>query len=270
MHFNNKNVRDELLKKMPNHFYFNNKKVLGFINLCIYPLRFELIYSQIRENSIIANTTYDGLKGALAGMLVLTRRKGRFYQNIVDEAIVDWVEFIRMDKTPNAEKFLLNFRNYMPRYLLIKGLKIAFNVDWREVVFNALTLKQLPKPRTYHSLLTNQYLREIMKSYIVYKKFRECNDEDYKEGVNDLVTIFNEQLAKSTLKPDQFTSLYDTLVASLPSWNTSVRKKAAFAIDNFLDGYYIINVSFNTNMESELNKQSESEAEANNYEEEEK
>jgi hypothetical protein len=254
MHFNSKPVRDELLQKMPNHFDFNKHKVLSFINLCIYPMRWEQIYERIRNQTIITPATYDGLKGAIAGMLVVCKRKGRFYQNIVDETVVDWCTYIRMDKKPEPERFLLNWCHYMNRYLFAKGLQVAFNIDWRIVVFDALALKKLPKPKTYNSLFTNQYLKELIKCFIIYKRFREKQDEDYEEGKNDLLSLYNQQKDKSILKPEQFDALYDTLVKSLPSWNTDVRKKASFAIEHCLDGYYIINVPFNTNIESELER----------------
>jgi hypothetical protein len=254
MHFNSKTVRDELLKKMPNDFDLTKHKVLSFINLCIYPLRWEHVYDRIRNQQAITQTTYDGLKGAIAGMLVLCKRKNRFYHNIVDETVVDWCTYIRMDKKPNPERFLLNWCHYMNKYLFAKGLQVAFNVDWRIIVFDALTLKKLPKPQTYNSLFTNPYLKELIGCFVIYKRFREKHDEEYEEGKNDLLSLYNKQKAKSKLKPEQFDALYDTLVKSLPSWNTAVRKKASFAIEHCLDGYYLINVSLNPNIESELER----------------
>jgi hypothetical protein len=268
MHYNSKTVRDELLKKMPNAFDFQKHKVLSFINLCIYPIRWEHVYDRIRNQPTITQTTYDGLKGAIAGMLVLCKRKNRFFNNIVDETVVDWCTYIRMDKKPEPERFLLNWCHYMNKYLFAKGLQVAFNIDWRIIVFDALDLQKMPKPKTYNSLFSNKYLKELIKCFVVYKRFREKQDEDYEEGKNDLLTLYNQQKDKSILKPEQFDNLYDTLVKSLPSWNTSVRKKASFAIEHFLDGYYLINVSLNPNIESDLERNKLYLAQEDEYEDE--
>jgi len=261
MHFNNKIIRDELLKKNP-HLADSKHKVLAFINLCIYPIRFEQVYSHIRQTNLIANSSYDALKGAIVGLLVLVKRKGRFAQTIAEEAALDFIDFIRMDKKPDAEKFLLNLRNYMPRYLFAKGLQVAFNVDWKEIVFDGLELNKLPKSKTYHSMFTNRYLRDLLQCYIVFKKFRDVYDEDYKLGENDLPTLLAQHQQKSSLSEGQFQALFNTLLKSLPSWNLSTRKKAAMAIDNFLDGYYIINLPLNSYLEAKANKEEETQDES--------
>jgi hypothetical protein len=254
MHYNNKIIRDEIIRKNP-HLLDTKHKVLCFINLCIYPIRFEQVYFHIRSTNLIATSNYDALKGAIVGLLILAKRKGRFAQTIAEEAALDFIDFIRMDKKPDAEKFLLNFRNYLPRYLFAKGLQIAFNVDWREVVFDGLELRKMPKHSTYHGMFSNKYLRDLLQCYIVYKKFRDVHDDDYKVGENDLPTLLAQYQQKSSLSEGQFQALFNTLMKSLPSWNLSTRKKAAMAIDNFLDGYYIINVPLNSYLEAKANQQ---------------
>jgi hypothetical protein len=247
MHFNNQFARDHLLMHMPDYFDNAISKVLAFVNLCIYPHKFEVVYDSIKNHSRISNLVFDCLKGTIRALLVITHRHHAECNRSIDEYVVDFVEFIKNDKSNDPIKFLLTMRFYMPRYQFAKGLKVAFGIDWRVLVTELLGLEKPPNPQTYHSLCTNNYLRNLLRTYVVYKNYKDTHEDGYKQGENDVVTLLRQTYAYSTALPsEQLDALFFGLCSNLPSWSYDVRRKAAYAIDTAQDGYYIINRPYPT------------------------
>lgn len=245
MHYNNQRKRDKLIEKMPDYFEKAPSKVLAFINLCVYPHKFEVAYHNLREHPRISATTYDVLKGAITGLLVLANRQHKESRASVDEYVLDFIEFIRQDKRPDPVRFLLSMKMYLPRYMFVKGLSVAFGVDWRKLVGDALNLNRLPKVENYHSLCTNIYVRNLLRAYVVYKNYRDPHDDDYREGENDVTTLLKKTYEyKTALEPEQMVALFQALQESLPSWSYTIRRKAAWAIDTSQDGWSILNRQF--------------------------
>ena len=137
-HYNNQYKRDALLEKMPNYFEGQPSPVLAFINLCIFPHKFELVFSNLREQERITKTTYACMKGVIIGLLVLINRQHKDSSFSVDEYVIDFIEFIRNDRVGDPVKFLLSMRHYMVRYMFLKGLQVSFGVDWRRFIADAL------------------------------------------------------------------------------------------------------------------------------------
>jgi hypothetical protein len=247
MHYNNKEKRDELQQAMPQYMYSQKSKVLGFINLCIHPHRFETVYSSVRSAVTITNKTYACVQGTVQGLLVLVNRQHRYSLTCIDAYTPDFIDFIRNDTVGDPVKFLLSMRAYMYRYMFLKGLRVAFGINWRVLVFNALELPELPKSHTsYHSLLTNKYVRNLLRAYVVYKNYRTPDDPEYELGVNDVVTLLDKAaLAKTSYPRHKVVALFEVLCESLPCLTYSIRRKAAFAIDTCNDAWEQIHYQFN-------------------------
>jgi len=244
-HYNNQPKRVELMKQIPGIFERSPSKVLSFINLCIYPHQFEVVYQSIRRQERISMKTYDALKGVIIGLTVLVKRKHKDTLASVDNYVLDFIGFIRSDKTDDPIKFLLSMRAYMLRYMFLKGLQVAFGIDWKALVTDALELRRTPMSRNYHSLCTNVYVRNLLRVYVIWKNYRETYEEDYVAGVNDTNTLLDKAAEfKTSLDREQLVSLLEALKENLPSWNYSVRKRAAYAIDTCCDGWEIINRQF--------------------------
>jgi hypothetical protein len=245
MIYNNQEKRNEIVQQMPDYFSASTSKVLAFINLCVYPQKFEVAYHNLREQPRISATTYDVLKGAITGLLVLANRQHKESRMSVDEYVIDFIEFIRKDTKGDPVKFLLSMKRYMPRYLFIKGLSVSFGVDWRRLVADALDLKKLPKATNYHSICTNLYVRNLLRAYVVYKNYKETHDEGYEQGVNDVETLLKQTYAfKTALPPEKMVALFQALCSYLPNWSYAVRRKVAWAIDTSQDGRAIIERQF--------------------------
>jgi hypothetical protein len=241
MHYNNYYAREQLLAHQPGYYDNAMSKVLAFVNLCIYPHKFESVYQTIHDRVKIPAITYDCLKGAIMGLLVMGKRCNTESHHSVDEYVIDFIDFIRQDKRPDPVRFLLSMRMYLPRYLFVKGLKVAFGLDWKVLVADALDLQKLPKCTTYHGLCSNLYVRNLLRAYVVYKFFREPHEEGYKKGENDIVTLTKTACShKTSFELERMQALVDILLTSLPSWCYNVRRQAAYAIDTSQDGFSII------------------------------
>jgi hypothetical protein len=242
MIYNNKHARAELLKATP--WLFNSKsKLINFVNLCIYPQKWDVVYKNVREERMTDNA-YQALKGALRGLLVLNHRHHFLVNASIDAYIIDFILLIRADRQGDSEKFMLNMRMYLTRFLLMVGLKVAFGINWADLAVDALGINK-PAPRTYHSLLGNAYIRTLLHSYIVWKFYREPGDDDYEAGVNNVATMLEVAKAKkSSLMGDECQLLFEALQSSLPSENLGLRMKAAYAIDTAQDGWSTVNRQF--------------------------
>jgi len=243
--YNNEPARRKLLAETPWLFDDCESKVLSFINLCIYPQKFELLYNTLRNQPRISANDYESVKGAITGMLVMNNRQHRESMLSVDNYVIDFIKFIRSDPKDDPVRFLLSMRRYFPRFLFAIGINVAFGLDWKTVVTDCLDLSQKPNPGTYHGVLCHRYLRNLLYAYIIWKTYREPHDPDYKLGENDLLTLFDKYTKlKTCLGRETLQSLYTYLSESLPSWNVGVRQKAAWAIDSAQDGYAMVNRQF--------------------------
>ena len=237
-------AREELLKKMPDYFS-QHSKVLAFVNLAIYPHKFEVVFKHIRELPRISSDTYNALKGTVTALMVMSKRQHKESSLSVDEYVLDFIQFIRSDNKGDPTKFLLSMRRYMPRYMFLKGLAVAFNVDWRRLVADALDLKELPQATNYHTMFTNRYTRNLLWVYIVWKNFKESHEEGFEQGVNDIVTLLAQANShKSSLGEIKQQALFNALMGALPSWSYSTRRKASWAIDTCQDGTSMVNRQF--------------------------
>jgi hypothetical protein len=245
MPYNKEPKRQELLRLMPWLFDDCESKVLQFINLCIYPQKFELLYDTLRTQDRISADNYESVKGTITGLLVLTHRQHAESKISVDAYVIDFIRFIRSDKKPDPVRFLLSMRVYFPRFLLAVGLQTSFGVDWRTLVTEVLSLENKPQLKSYHSLFGNKYLRTLVHAYIVWKNYRDTHDPDYEEGTNDLLTLLDKYSKLKTNDGRESTqALFEALQSNLPSWSVDARKKAAWAIDSAQDGYEMINRQF--------------------------
>jgi len=241
-HYHNQYERVEILKKNPSIFERTPSRVLSFINLCIHPYQFETVYESLRTQERISYRTYEALKGSILGLLVLVNRKHKDAYQSVDNYVLDFISFIRNDSKADPIRFLLSMRAYMVRYLFIKGLNVAFGIDWKQLVVDALELKRTPMSTSYHSLCTNIYVRNLLRVYVVWKNYREVHEEDYCEGVNDVNSLLDKAAAhKTSLDREKLVSLLEHLRENLPSWNYSTRRRASYAIDTSADGWDITN-----------------------------
>lgn len=245
MHYNNYQARLEIYQKSPWLFDDAPSKVLAFINLCVYPYKFEVVYNTLRTQPRISANIYDCVKGTITGLLVLTNRQHKESQMSVDNYVIDFITFIRSDKKDDPVRFLLSMRRYMPRFMFFVGLQVAFGIDWRTLVYDLLELQNKPQCKSYHSVFTNRYGRSLLHAYIIWKQYREPHDEDYEAGVNDVLTLLDKFAnMKTNIGRESLQLLFEGLQANLPSWNAGVRAKAAWAIDSAQDGLTIINRQF--------------------------
>jgi len=244
-HYNNLMKREALVNKMPDIFNRTPSKVLSFINLCIYPQDFSVLYHSVRTQERLSMPTYEALKGALIGLIVLSKRKHRDTILSVDNYIIDFISFIRNDSVGDPVKFLLSMKAYMLRFMFAKGLQVAFGLDWRKLILESLDLRSAPNPKSYHSLFTNIYIRNLLRVYVIWKNYRDIHEEEYEAGVNDINTLLDKAAShKTSLSREQLVALFETLKENLPSWRYATRKQAAYAIDTCQDGWAIVNRQF--------------------------
>lgn len=245
MHYLNQYKREELTKKNPDIFANAPSRVLAFINLCIYPYKFEMIYQSVKTQERISEKTFDCIKGVITGLLVLVHRKHKDVHVSVDEYVIDFIKFIKSDSVGDPVKFLLSMKAYMLRFMFLRGLQVSFGIDWRQMVTEALELKKAPTSSSFHTIFTNTYVRNLLRVYVVWKNYREQHDPDYEAGVNDLNTLLdNAAKFKTSLEREKLVFLFEYLQANLPSWSYTVRRKASWAIDTAQDGYAMINRQF--------------------------
>lgn len=245
MHYNNQQARENLLAKMPWLFDDSQSKVLSFVNLCIYPHKFELLWHTLRTQERITEASYNAVKGVICALMVMNNRMHKEKDISVDAYVIDFIKIIRSCTDDNPVKFLLSMRAYMVRFMFIVGLRVAFGVDWRELVYQVLELKNKPQNRSYHSLFTNLYIRTLLHAYICWKNYREPHDPDYESGTNDILTLLeNYSKLKKNLGYESTLKLFEALQSGLPSWSVDSRRKAAWAIDSAQDGFSMINRQF--------------------------
>ena len=239
MHYNNLYDRQLIIEKTG----LEQKGILSFVNLCIYPYDFATIYHRIQERDQIQFNDYEALKGAITALLVLIKRKNRNNNAAVDIFVVDFVNYIRSDtKTRDPLKFLMSINRYLPRYLCVSGLNYAFGIDWKTLVVETLDLNRSLEYSSYHSLFTNLYIRSLMMTFVAWKNFRYSHEEGYEYGVNDIDTLLTKAASyKKSLSRDKIEKLFDRLLKVLPSWNVQTRRKVGWSVDTMQDGWYIIN-----------------------------
>jgi hypothetical protein len=247
-HYLNHNKRNELLEKKESkgfHFPKRNGKVLTFVNLAIHPYDWHQVYSSIRNKERVSYANWEAVKGVILALLVLTKRKNKESGKAVDSYVIDFIELIRSDRQGDAEKFLLNMRFYMPRFLFIVGLQVSFGIDWRTAVCKALEKPNKPQPKTYGALFVNPYLRSLLYAYVIYKQYKQAGDEDYEAGVNDTSTLLDLYSKKAyAISREVLQRLFVYLQESLPAYSAVVRRQASYAIDNAIDGWDNITYDF--------------------------
>lgn len=240
-YYNNQTKRDLLMEQMPDLFVKAKSPVMSFINLCLYPYKFEVTFTAVKTQTRLSSITYGTLKAAIAGLLVLANRQHKESSQSIDLYVIDFIEFIRGDKKNDPTRFLLSMRRYMPRYLLLKGLQHSFGIDWRTLITEALELKSAPTAVNYHTILTNIYVRNLVRVYVVWKNYLDQHEDGYELGTNDVNTLLDKAaLFKTALTREKLVALFESLQANLPSWSYSVRRRAAWAIDTSFDGMQII------------------------------
>jgi hypothetical protein len=167
----------------------------------------------------------------------------------VDSYILDFIEVIRIHTSPDPSDFLLSIRRYLPRFLFAVGLRVAFNIDWRDVVTDALDLNKRPQPATMSGLFANKYLRNLLYAYCVWKLFREPWDADYEKGTNDILTLLDKYATlKTALTRGELEVLFTALSSLLPSYSLDIRKRAWYMIDTAQDAYHLRFLNFNEPM----------------------
>ena len=248
-HYLNQTKRQELLEKKESkgfHFPKRDGKVLAFVNLAIAPYDWHQVYSSIRNKERVSVANWEAVKGVILALLVLTKRKNKESGKSVDVYVIDFIELMRSDRQGDAEKFLFNMRFYMPRFQFVVGLQAAFGMDWRSVVCAALEKSNKPQPKTYGALFVNKYLRNLLYAYCVYKEYRQAGDDDYEAGVNDVSTVLDKYSQRAyTISREVLQRLFVYLQENLPSYALNVRRQAAYAIDNAIDGWENITYDFN-------------------------
>jgi hypothetical protein len=239
VYYNNQYERERIKEASP--LPIKHPRIGQFVNLCIHPYRWELIYSNLKKQQQISMKDYEAAKGAVMGLIVACRRRTHASGAAVDQYIIDFIKLVQSDRQNDPEKFLYNMTHYWRRFQLMVGLQVAFGIDWRALVVDCLELKKPLQFSTYHSILSNPYARSLLHAYIIYRKFREPVDEDYELGVNDLATLMDKYgKSKAGVGNYKLQLLFNALLESLPSWNCDIRQKAGWAIDGAEDGRALI------------------------------
>lgn len=237
-----------LLAKEAKGFVYpkHEHKVIAFVNLAIHPYDWNQVYESIRRKETINDRNWECVKGVILALLVLTKRRNNESLRAVDCYIIDFIELIRSDRQGDPEKFLLNMRFYMPRFLFVVGLQVAFGLDWRELVTTTLNLRAKPQPKTYGSLFVNKYLRTLLYAYICWKNYYQAGDDGYVLGVNDTNALLDEYAKRAyTVSREVLQLLFVRLQEELPSYSRNIRRQSSYAIDNSIDGWQNINKSYN-------------------------
>jgi hypothetical protein len=149
---------------------------------------------------------------------------------MLPDIAIDFVDFIRKDKSPDPWKFLHSIKRYYPRYAIIKSLR-SFGIDWREIAYELMGSSCKPVPTSYHSVFTNLYVRSLVKAVVIYKMYRSPGDEDYEEGVNDMQTLLKNTAASPKCVSEFYLEqTVNELLRVLPNWNTSIRGKVSYML----------------------------------------
>lgn len=205
-------------------------KYQSYINLCLHPYTWEDTYTGIKNNRKISLVNWNCLLGTLMGMLLSAHKKTEHTLPMLSEMAVDFIDYIRIDKGNDPWRFLLSMKRYLPRYCLIKSLKTV-GIDWRDVAYELLGAKHKPAYSSYHSLFTNTHVRTMIKAMVVFKQMRSTQDTDYLPGVNDKHSLLLRESASTKCHSYmRLETVVDLYLATLPSWNTSIRAKVAYYI----------------------------------------
>jgi len=219
---------------------FDTKSKLAvFINFCIYPYKWEWVYETIRTRGQIPDKCYYAMLGAIYATMINIKRAKRESAQVSNEIAPDIIDFIRNDRTGDPWKFILSMRRYLPRYLIIRGLQ-SFGIDWKKLAMETMGATREPQPRTYHSLLTNLYVRTLIKALGVFVAVRDTNEEEYEFGVNDVATLLEKESQSSKCKSKEtLEETYFYLREALPSWNAQTRGQVAYYLSNLLPLSYL-------------------------------
>lgn len=249
VHYNRHERRRKIIDQSPTMFDKKEGRMLAFVNVSIHPYKFEVIYDNIRNKGELAMYQYTSLKGVLLSLLTQVKRNHASSLVSIDSYIIDFIELIKASKDDDPNKFLMSMKRYMPRFLFIVGLRTAFGLDWKDLVTEALYLKQKPEPNTLHGLFCNHYLRNLLFAYCIWKQYREPFDEEYEQGKNDLLTLLDSySKLKTALGRDELEALFFCLQKSLPSYNLNVRRRARYMIDTAQDAFHLQFLQFNDPM----------------------
>lgn len=238
MHYNNSQKRNQIIRELGNEVFFGTrKKIRGFIQLCIYPYDWEVVFNNIQRGETIRVEDWNCLLGFLYGVHVLIKRRNKYTFEAVVDMAPDFVDFIRNSPSEKenpgyAWRFAVQVaRNYMYRYIPIKGLT-RFGVDWRSLAVTHMGATRPPNPRTFSSLLTNKYVRSLVKAMTVFRTYYKSYEEGYEPGVNDIVTLLEKHSSSSKcIDYEPFQNTVEYLNIALPSWNHSIRNKVGYYMD---------------------------------------
>lgn len=249
VHYNRHKKRRDIINKNPDMMTKREGRMLAFVNATIYPYKFEIIYDNIRNRGELAMCEYTSLKGVLLSLLTQVKRNHKSSLISIDSYIIDFIELIKVSNDTDPNKFLMSMKRYMPRFLFIIGLRVAFGLDWKDIVTDALYLKQKPEPTTVHGLFCNHYLRNLLFAYCIWKQYRETFDEEYELGKNDLLTLLNSySTLKTSLGRDELEALFYYLQKALPSYSLDARRRAWYMIDTAQDAFHLQFLQFNDPM----------------------
>jgi hypothetical protein len=253
MRYNTQVKRDEILATMEKKGYQfpkHDHKLISFVNLAISPSDWTQVYNSARTAEKIPFATWEAVKGAIMAMLVVSKRKSRESHRSCDAYVLPFIELMRSDMQGDSEKFLLNMRWYMPRFLFIVGLKEAFGIDWREFTFKHLRLKKKCQKKTYGSLLASNYpLRTLLYAYIVYKNYKQPGEVGYEKGVNDTTTLLEKESKHSYCHSyEHLLILFVALQETLPSSSYQIRRDSCYAIDKAINASEVFSRSYHENM----------------------
>jgi hypothetical protein len=242
MHYNSAAKRariEEEYRQKGVELYDTNAKLAVYINLCIHPYKWEWVYDTIRTRGQIPDKCYYAMLGAIYGVMINIKRAKRESAQVSNEIAPDIIDFIRNDKTNDPWRFILSMRRYLPRYIILRGLS-TFGINWREVATEVMGARQEPQPKTYHSLLTNLYVRTLIKALGVFVAVRDENEQEYEYGVNDVATLLARESNSTKCKSKEaLENTYFYLREALPSWNCQTRGRVAFYLSNLLPLSYL-------------------------------
>lgn len=239
--------REVLEAKIEKGYEFpkHEHRLIAFVNLAITPYDWSQIYASLRNREKISAKNWEAVKGVILALLVVNKRRNKTSYQATDAYTMDFIEMVRADSSGDPEKFLLNMKKYMYRFQLIVGLQVSFGINWRDFVVKTLELSYKPQTKTFSSLLTNKYVRNLVYAWIVWKNYKQPGEDGYELGTNDCNTLLDKYSSLyHSLPREKLQLLFVGLQETLPSYSYSIRRQAAYAIDNALDGWYTINHSW--------------------------
>jgi hypothetical protein len=233
--YNNKEARDNILRRMeaegkPDPFGSNQPKFKNWINLCIHPSDWDTVYKRVKSNTTLSFETWEALQGVVFALLVYMNKSTRETKEVLNDVVIDFVDFIRKDKASDPWRFLHSMRRYYPRYAILKTLA-TFGIEWRTVAYEVMGANFKPSPRSYHSVFTNIYVRTLVKAVVIYKHYRTALDADFDDGVNDMHSLLLLHSASSKCLPyNRLEATVNLLLSVLPNWTPSVRSKVSYML----------------------------------------